>query len=145
MGPLHGVVPVWKCPAGTTCCFRCASLILPLRKQYWKVLQVEQKLLVFLASSRKGTNYILCRVLRQNLSGDQQPIQLGFEEQIRKGTEGDLTQDKYSFYEKNFYYKFGQDYNATGDQFSNCFTFELFFSLLNCFRFELDKSNWFRF
>ena len=49
--------------------------------------------------------------------------------QIRKGTEGDLTQDKHLFYEKNFYSKFGQDYNATGDQFSNCFTFELFLSL----------------
>ena len=57
----------------------------------------------------------------------------------------DKTQDKHLFYEKNFYSKFGQDCNATGDQFSNCFTFELFFSLLNCFRFELDKQIWFRF
>ena len=50
-----------------------------------------------------------------------------------------LTQDKHSFHEKNWYSKFGQDYNVTGDQFSNCFTFELFFSLLNWI--GMDKSN----
>ena len=34
--------------------------------------------------------YILCKVLRQHLFGDCQPIQLGCEEQIREGTEGSI-------------------------------------------------------
>ena len=70
---------VWKIPTGTGCCWKCGNLTHCPRKWCWAVFG-------FL----KVYYCMHCNTLEQQLSGDYKSIQLGCEEQMRKGTDGDI-------------------------------------------------------